>query len=75
MNQTDSIVKVKINTKVVNCSGGKGTTGHPTVYYNFGKKKKNSMSILWGNIFKIKLVKKKYFVKLKNARIDYLDRK
>jgi len=40
MNQTDSIVKVKINTKVVNCSGGKGTTGHPTVYYNFGKKKK-----------------------------------
>ena len=40
MNQTDSIVKVKINIKVVNCSGGKGASGHPIVYYNFGNKKK-----------------------------------
>ena len=40
MNQPDSIIKVKPNTKVVRCKGGEGALGHPTVYYNFGNKEK-----------------------------------
>ena len=40
MNQADSIINVKIDTKVVSCSGGKTLSGHPTVYYHFGNKKK-----------------------------------
>ena len=70
MNQVDSIIKVKINTKVVSCSGGKTLSGHPTVYYHFGNKKKNSMPVLWDYIFEIELVKKKYFVKLANIIIS-----
>ena len=48
MNQVDSITKVKVNTKVVSCSGGETSSGHPTVYYHFGNKKKRiSLKKIW----------------------------
>ncbi len=33
------IKKIKSNIDVICCSGTKDSSGHPAVYYNFGKKK------------------------------------
>ena len=38
MDQSDSKIKVKSNIKTISCNGGRGASGHPQVYYNFGNK-------------------------------------